>query len=72
MQTSNLSQWRDWLRGTSRRNPELIVSQYCAVTGLKSREALPHNITVNEMIESILVNEVSDSTSSGVLRAIAG
>jgi len=72
MQIPDRSLLRDWLRGTCRRNPELIVSQYCAVRGLKTGEPLPRNLTVNEMIESILDNEVSDSASSGVLRAIAG
>jgi hypothetical protein len=72
MQNHNRSQWRDWLRGTCRRNPELIVSQYCAVKGLQAGENLPRNLTVTEMIESILDNEDSDSASSGVLRAIAG
>jgi hypothetical protein len=72
MQNSKRLQLRDWLLGTSRRNPQLIVSQYCAVRGLASGAPYPRHLTVNEMIECILDNEDSDSASSGVLRAIAG
>ena len=60
------------LHGTFRRNPDLIVSQYRAVVGLDVDGPLPHGLTVDSMIDSILDNDETDSSSSVVLRAIAG
>jgi len=72
MQCCERNRWRVMVRDTFRRNPHLIISQYCAVAGLDSDAPLPRGLTVNDMIESILDNEESESSSSGVFRAMAG
>ena len=60
------------LRGTCLRNPQQIIGLYRVAAGLEGNGPLPHGLTVNNMIETILDTEERDSKSSGVLRAIAG
>lgn len=72
MQDCERTHRRLGLRGTFRRNPPLIISQYRFVAGLDSDEPLPQGLTLIDVIESILDHEEANSISSGVLRAIAG
>jgi hypothetical protein len=68
MQECERSSQRVRLQGTFRRNPGLIISQYRALAGFDLDEPLPQRLTVIDMIESILDNEVASPTSSGILR----
>jgi hypothetical protein len=72
MQACERTSQRERLQGTFRRNPHLIISQYRAVAGFDLEKPLPQNLTVVDMIESILNNEEASPTSSGILRLIAG
>ena len=72
MQAGERSSQRVKLQGTFRRNPHLIISQYRAVAGFDLDKPLPQNLTVVDMIESILNNEEANPASSGILRLRAG